>query len=240
MGRHPFRAKNAEANIATLIGVGSSICGGSAVAATASVIGADDEEVAQAISVIFLFNVVAALVFPALGTALGFSTDTGQVFGLFAGTAVNDTSSVTATAATWDTMYNLGTATLDIAVTTKLTRTLAIISIMLVLSIYTERKASATGTGFSLKRALPMFIVWFVVASVVTTLATVAGVPASVFAPLKDLSKFLIVCAMAAAGLNTDLVKLVRQGAKPVALGAACWAGIIVASLAVMSTLGVW
>ena len=89
-----------SSHLATLIGVGTSICGGSAIAATAPIIKADDEDVAQAISVIFLFNVFAALVFPTLATWLGFSTDSGQAFGMFAGTAVNDTSSVTATAAT--------------------------------------------------------------------------------------------------------------------------------------------
>ncbi len=99
-------------NISTLIGVGSSICGGSAIAATAPVIHADDEEVAQSISVIFFFNMLAALLFPLLGTILGFSTQSGEVFGIFAGTAVNDTSSVTAAASTWDSMYHLGNSTL--------------------------------------------------------------------------------------------------------------------------------
>lgn len=108
--------------ISTLIGVGSSICGGSAIAATAPVIDADDEEVAQAISVIFFFNVLAAILFPILGHAIGFDTTSGEAFGIFAGTAVNDTSSVTAAAATWDSMWGLGTATLDKAVTVKLTR----------------------------------------------------------------------------------------------------------------------
>ena len=93
--------------ISTLIGVGSSICGGSAIAATAPVIDADDEEVAQSISVIFFFNMLAALFFPMLGTVLGFSQTSGEAFGIFAGTAVNDTSSVTAAASTWDSMYNL-------------------------------------------------------------------------------------------------------------------------------------
>ena len=77
--------------ISTLIGVGSSICGGSAIAATAPVIDADDEEVAQSISVIFFFNMLAALFFPMLGTVLGFSQTNGEAFGIFAGTAVNDT-----------------------------------------------------------------------------------------------------------------------------------------------------
>ena len=100
-------------NISTLVGVGSSICGGSAIAATAPVIDADDEEVAQAISVIFFFNMLAALFFPSLGALLGFSTKSGEAFGIFAGTAINDTSSVTAAASTWDSLYALGSATLD-------------------------------------------------------------------------------------------------------------------------------
>ena len=96
------RVMNVPSKIATLVGVGSSICGGSAIAATAPVIDADDREIAQAISVIFLFNVIAALVFPTLGGMLGL-TDEG--FGLFAGTAINDTSSVTAAASAWDSMH---------------------------------------------------------------------------------------------------------------------------------------
>ena len=90
------KALKIPSKISTLVGVGSSICGGSAIAATAPVIDASDEEVAQAISVIFFYNVIAALVFPLMGTLLGFSTTSGEAFGIFAGTAVNDTSSVTA------------------------------------------------------------------------------------------------------------------------------------------------
>ena len=139
--------------ISTLVGVGSSICGGSAVAATAPVIDADDEEVAQAISVIFFFNVLAAVLFPSLGAVLGFSQSSGEGFGIFAGTAVNDTSSVTAAASTWDSMYHLGSETLDKAVTVKLTRTLAIIPITLVLAFMRTRKTggeNAHETGISI------------------------------------------------------------------------------------------
>ena len=85
-----------DKKISILVGVGSSICGGSAIAATAPVIDADDSEVAQAISVIFFFNILAAIIFPAFGSFLGFSTSSGNAFGIFAGTAINDTSSVTA------------------------------------------------------------------------------------------------------------------------------------------------
>ena len=131
-----YKALHMDSNISTLIGVGSSICGGSAIAATAPVIGADDEEIAQAISVIFLFNVIAALIFPTLGGVLGLSN---EGFGLFAGTAVNDTSSVTAAAAAWDGMHP-GANTLDTAAIVKMTRTLAIIPITLVLALLRTRR----------------------------------------------------------------------------------------------------
>ena len=221
----------APANTATLIGVGSSICGGSAIAATAPVIGADDDEVAQSISVIFFFNVLAAIIFPILGHTLGFDTTSGEAFGIFACTAVNDTSSVTAAAATWDNMWGLGTATLDKAVTVKLTRTLAIIPITLVLAAWNARKADTKSEKFSLKRAFPLFILLFVIASLITTAGSSLGVAASVFAPLKDLSKFFIVMAMAAIGLGSNMVKLIKTGAKPLVLGASCWICITLMSL---------
>lgn len=124
--------------IAVLIGVGSSICGGSAIAATAPVIDANDEEIAQSISVIFFFNVIAALIFPTLGGMLGL---TNYGFGLFAGTAVNDTSSVTAAASAWDSIH--GSNALDTAAIVKMTRTLAIIPITLVLALYRSKKRPA-------------------------------------------------------------------------------------------------
>ena len=225
--------------VATLIGVGSSICGGSAIAATAPVIDADEEEVAQAISVIFFFNVLAALLFPALGQAIGFDTTSGEAFGIFAGTAVNDTSSVTATAATWDSMWNLGSATLDKAVTVKLTRTLAIIPITLVLAfLRTRREKQDGGNRVDFKKIFPFFILFFIAASIVTTVAVHFGVSASVFDPVKELSKFLIVLAMAAIGLNTNIVKLVRSGGKPIALGGCCWISITAVSLLMQHLLG--
>mgnify|MGYP000903621135 FL=1 len=225
--------------VATLIGVGSSICGGSAIAATAPVIDADEEEVAQAISVIFFFNVLAALLFPALGQAIGFDTTSGEAFGIFAGTAVNDTSSVTATAATWDSMWNLGSATLDKAVTVKLTRTLAIIPITLVLAfLRTRREKQDGGNRVDFKKIFPFFILFFIAASIVTTVAVHFGVSASVFDPIKELSKFLIVLAMAAIGLNTNIVKLVRSGGKPIALGGCCWISITAVSLLMQHLLG--
>lgn len=229
-----------DGDTCTLIGVGSSICGGSAIAATAPVINADDEKVAQSISVIFFFNVLAALLFPLLGQALGFDTSSGESFGIFAGTAVNDTSSVTATASTWDSMWNLGSQTLDKAVTVKLTRTLAIIPITQVLSLMQAKRAGKAQGGFKLKNAFPMFILWFICASVVTTICTSLGVPSAVFSPLKELSKFFIIMAMAAIGLNSNIVKLVKGGGKPLLLGGCCWICIAAVSLLMQHVMGIW
>ena len=235
-----YQLMKMPANISTLSGVGSSICGGSAIAATAPVIDAGDEEIAQSISVIFLFNIMAALIFPTLGGVLGLSN---EGFGLFAGTAVNDTSSVTATAAAWDGMHP-GANTLDQATIVKLTRTLAIIPITLVLALWRTARARRTGgtgeSSFSLKKVFPFFILFFILASVITTAAVSAGVDAGAFQPLKELSKFLIIMAMGAIGLNTDLVKLVRTGGRPILMGACCWAAIAAVSLGMQHVLGIW
>jgi uncharacterized integral membrane protein (TIGR00698 family) len=237
-----FKTMKMPTNISVLVGVGSSICGGSAIAATAPVIDASDEEIAQSISVIFLFNVIAALIFPTLGGLLGLS-DYG--FGLFAGTAVNDTSSVTAAAAAWDAIH--GSNALDTATVVKLTRTLAIIPITLILSLYRIKKnRTESNTGdtskksVSIARIFPFFILYFVAASIITTICVSVGVPNEVFTPLKTLSKFFIVMAMAAIGLNTNVVKLIKSGGKPIFVGLCCWIGIAVVSLIMQQALGIW
>ena len=233
-----YKALHMPSKTSILIGVGSSICGGSAIAATAPVINADDEEIAGAISVIFLFNVIAAIIFPALGSFLGLS-DGG--FGVFAGTAVNDMSSVTAAASTWDTIHGTNGAVLAHATIVKLTRTLAIIPITLGLSFLQFRKArlnsSESAAAVSLKRIFPMFILYFVLASVITTLITslcsggVQAFASGLFFHLNQLSKFFIVMAMSAIGLNTNLVKLVKSGGKPIVMGFCCWISISAVSL---------
>ena len=227
------KAMKIPSKISTLIGVGSSICGGSAIAATAPVIEASDEEVAQSISVIFLFNMIAALLFPTLGTLLGFSTKSGEAFGIFAGTAINDTSS------TWDSMFHLQSATLDKAVTVKLTRTLAIIPITLVLSFFKLRK-NKDGQKVNLKKVFPFFIIYFVLASLITTISIHMGVSADFFTPFKELSKFFIVLAMVVIGLNTNVIQLIKKGGKPILLGFICWISITCMSLFMQHILGIW
>lgn len=223
-----------DSEIVTLVGVGSSICGGSAIAATAPVIKAKDESIATAISVIFFFNILAALLFPHLGSWLGLSN---QGFAIFAGTAVNDTSSVTATASSWDSLH--GTSILEQATIVKLTRTLAIIPITLGLSIWQSKKDN-TKERFSLIKAIPNFILWFLLASLITTVAMSMGVPAAIFAPLKDLSKFMIIMAMTAIGYQTNLKKLITKGGSALLVGGLCWLLISVVSLLMQKLLGFW
>ncbi len=236
-----------DKKVSILVGVGSSICGGSAIAATAPVIDADDEEIAQSISVIFLFNVIAALIFPTLGNAIGLTNDG---FALFAGTAVNDTSSVTAAASAWDSMKGTDGLVLAQATTVKLTRTLAIIPITLVLAVARARKTKKEGgenKKVSIKKIFPWFIIYFVAASLITTL--VALLPESGFTVFyndyfvsgaKWFAKFFIAMAMCAIGLNTNIVNLVKKGGKPIAMGFCCWVCIAGVSLLMQHVLGYW
>lgn len=211
-----------DGNTKTLIGVGSAICGGSAIAATAPVIHADDDEVARSISTIFLFNVAAAFLFPLLGHALGMSD---QSFGLWAGTAVNDTSSVVAAG------YTFSSAAGNLAVIVKLTRTLMIVPVTLVLALYTSKKEAGTKKGsYNIAKIFPWFVLGFVAASVINTFI---ALPSGMGTLLSQTGKFVIVMAMAAIGLNTNLVKLVKSGGKPILLGFICWAVLAVTSLGV-------
>ena len=211
-----------ERNTGVLIGVGTAICGGSAIAATAPVIDAEDEDVARSISTIFLFNVIAAFLFPALGHLMHM-TDHG--FGLWAGTAVNDTSSVVAAG------YTYSTAAGDLAVIVKLTRTLMIVPVTLALAFYeSRRKSRSGGSGYRLSAIFPWFVLGFLAASVVRTFVPV---PAAALSWLVQAGKYLIVMAMAAIGLNTNLPKLVKNGWKPILMGLGCWAVLAATSLLV-------
>jgi len=218
---------------AVLIGVGTSICGGSAIAATAPVINADEQDVAQSISTIFLFNIAAIFIFPAIGRFLGLS-DTG--FGIWAGTAVNDTSSVVATASAWSEAAGNSTA-LTLATIVKLTRTLMIIPVTLALAVYTTRKSRTEGNSgsFSFVRVFPWFVLGFLAAAILTS---IVPIPHAVTGGLVQCGKFMIVMAMAAIGLSTDVQALIRQGKKPLLLGLSCWAAVASVSLLVQHLSG--
>jgi uncharacterized integral membrane protein (TIGR00698 family) len=232
-------------DLRTLIGVGTGICGGSAIAAVSPVIEAASTDVAYAISTIFLFNITAVLVFPLLGHALGMSQ---QSFGLFAGTAVNDTSSVVATATTY------GAAATSHAVVVKLVRTLMIIPICLGLAALTARKgrpatalagpaasgteSAATAARMSPRRVLKL-VPWFLIGFVLVAAVNSAGViPAAAHNPLEHASVFLVAVALSAIGLSTNVAALRKAGHRPLLLGALLWITVAAASLGLQALTG--
>lgn len=225
-------------DLRTLIGVGTGICGASAIAAVTPVIGAVGVDVAYAISTIFLFNIAAVLAFPMIGHLLGLSQ---HAFGLFAGTAVNDMSSVVATAATY------GSSAANFAVVVKLVRTLMIIPICLVLAawagrrIKTRNRAPETpGTPDGTSPAAPprprvnvfRLVPWFLIGFLVVAAANTLGlIPAVAHPGLNSISVFLITVALSAIGLSTNLGGFRRAGAKPLLLGASLWIIVTLTSL---------
>jgi uncharacterized integral membrane protein (TIGR00698 family) len=215
-----------------LIGVGTAICGGSAIAAATPIIRADDHDTAFAISTIFLFNVIAVLLFPLLGHLMHLS-DLG--FGLWAGTAINDTSSVVAAG------YSYSHAAGDYATIVKLTRATLIIPVCLVLAFVVaareKRKHAQAGSvgHFSLASIFPWFILWFLVASAVRT----AGlIPIAIQPSIHMLAEFLIIVALTAIGLSANLRKMAASGARPILLGLGVWIAVAVSSLLVQWVIG--
>ncbi len=218
-------------HLTILIGVGTAICGGSAIAAATPIIRADDHDTAFAISTIFLFNVIAVLVFPLLGHLMHM-TDLG--FGLWSGTAINDTSSVVAAG------YSYSKVAGDYATIVKLTRATLIIPVCLALTLAValqeRRKLQQSGSGerFNLGRIFPWFIAWFLVASAIRTLG---WIPVAAQPLLHLGAEFLIIVALAAVGLSSDLRKMVSSGPRPILLGLGVWAAVAVSSLIVQQVL---
>ena len=215
----------------SLINAGTGICGGSAIAAIAPVIEATDMDVAYGLSATFLFDTVMILAFPILGRALGLSD---AAFGLWAGTAVNDTSSVVATG------YAFSEAAGDFATMVKLTRTLAIIPAVLVfaaISMHLKKRQMESGSvQVNWKSVFPWFILGFLAMSGLTSLGLI---PAALASALKAASKFLMVAALAAIGLNTDFKALCRSGAKPMLHGFIVSLLVVLVAIAVEYAIGV-
>lgn len=222
------KAMRVESRLRTLIGVGTGICGASAIAAVSPVIGAASAEIAYAVSTIFLFNILAVVLFPMLGHALNMDPHT---FGLLAGTAINDTSSVVAAASVFS------TAALGFAVVVKLVRTLMIIPISIGLSIVEARKDAAGQrvTGRRIAKLVPWFLIGFVIVAVMNSLGVVPDGPRDL---LVQASIFLIAMALAGIGLSTDIPALRRAGWRPLALGAILWMLVTLTSLATIAVTG--
>lgn len=218
-------------NLKSLIGVGTAICGGSAIAAISPIIEADDMEIAYSVSTIFLFNVIAVLIFPALGHLLGFSD---KAFGLFAGTAINDTSSVVAAG------YAYSNAAGAYATIVKLTRTTMIIPISLIFAFLValkKKKVSSRDSkvNYKLSKIFPWFILWFLIASLLNTIGLFNAPAVSL---INKLGKFMIVMALSAIGLNSDFKKMLKTGIKPLLLGLIVWFIVSVTSILVQYYIG--
>lgn len=216
----------------TLIGVGTAICGGSAIAAVSPIIEADEVEIAYSISTIFLFNVIAVLIFPPLGHLLGFSD---KAFGLWAGTAINDTSSVVAAG------YAFSNNAGEYATVVKLTRATLIIPISLIFAFITaykkkkEAKMEKGEINYSFKKIFPWFILWFLVASLLNTMGLFK---VSTIYYINELGKFLIVMALSAIGLSSNFKEMTKAGLKPILLGVIVWFNVAVVSIIVQFITG--
>lgn len=217
IGHFVGKALHLNWKMSNLISAGTGICGGSAIAAIAPVIDAEDRDIAFAMSATFLFDMVMILIFPLMGHALGMS-DTA--YGLWAGTAVNDTSSVVAAG------YGFSEAAGDFAVMVKLTRTLAIIPTVLIFgAIHMRMQGAGKNQKGHVQSSIPYFILLFLAMAGLNSLGII---PQELSALLKTLSKFLMVTALAAIGLKTSLADLRTSG------GAAMAHGFIISLLVVV------
>ena len=224
--------------LSNLISAGTGICGGSAIAAIAPTIDADDNDVAYAMSATFLFDMAMIVLFPIMGQAMGM---TDQAFGIWAGTAVNDTSSVVATG------YAFSEGAGDFATMVKLTRTLAIIPTVITFAfvqlrlkrkeaLANNQNGSELKANFSIAKIFPWFILGFLAMSIV---ASVFPIPAAVVSGTKSASKFLMVCALAAIGLNTSFSNMKKAGIRPMIHGFIISALVVVVALLVEMAMGI-
>ena len=223
------RALGLNWKLSNLISAGTGICGGSAIAAISPVIDAEDTDIAYAMSATFIFDMVMIVLFPIMGHAMGLSD---AAYGLWSGTAVNDTSSVVAAG------YAFSEAAGDFAVMVKLTRTLAIIPTVIVftlINIRLKRKAMTAGdtnVSLNVKSVFPYFILGFLALSMINSLGLI---PAAASALMKEISKFLMIAALAAIGLNTSFSEMRKSGHAPMVHGF-----IISALVVIVALLAIW
>ena len=226
------RALGLNWKLSNLISAGTGICGSSAIAAIAPAIDAEDQDIAYAMSATFLFDMVMIVLFPILGRAMGLDD---MAYGLWAGTAVNDTSSVVAAG------YAFSEGAGDFATMVKLTRTLAIIPTVLVFSLIEVREKRKAGVADQEEKVkvtsiIPWFILGFLGMAVLNSLGVF---PQELSLGLKELSKFLMVAALAAIGLNTDFREMRKSGINPMIHGFIISALVVVVAIAVEYCMGI-
>ena len=218
--------------LSNLISAGTGICGGSAVAAIAPVIDADDKDIAFAMSSTFLFDMVMIALYPVMGRALGLSD---IAYGIWAGTSVNDTASVVASG------YAFSELAGDFATMVKLTRTIAIIPTVLVFAYISTRmkqkelKAANNGQKVNIVKIIPWFIGGFLLLAI---LNSIGFIPTEVSGIIKGTSKFLMVTALAAIGLGTSIADFKKAGLKPMFYGVTIDTLVTITALVVIWCMG--
>ncbi len=218
--------------LSNLISAGTGICGGSAVAAIAPVIDADDKDIAFAMSSTFLFDMVMVALYPIMGRLLGMSD---IAFGIWAGTSVNDTASVVASG------YAFSEAAGDFATMVKLTRTIAIIPTVLVFAYIgtrikqKEMQTESGGQKVNLLKIIPWFIGGFLALAV---LNGIGCIPVEVSGIIKNVSKFLMVTALAAIGLGTSITDFKKAGFAPMFYGITIDTLVTLTALVVIGCMG--
>lgn len=234
-GAGHFVGKRLDLNwkLSNMISAGTGICGGSAIAALAPVIEADDGDIAYAMSATFLFDIAMILLFPIMGRLMNLSD---MAYGLWAGTAVNDTSSVVAAG------YAFSEAAGDFATMVKLTRTLSIIPVVLIFSLIQARlkareqdKVVPDSIGERLGAVIPWFILGFLAMALLNSTGII---PLELSRALKEISKFLMVAALGAIGLNTDIRQLRQSGLNPMIHGFLISALVVIVALGVEVAMG--
>jgi uncharacterized integral membrane protein (TIGR00698 family) len=206
------RALRIGAGTAHLISSGTAICGGSAIAAVGPVIGATDEEMSVALGTVFILNSIALFIFPVVGAALHLSQ---TQFGIWAAIAIHDTSSVVGAAAAY------GVEALQVATTVKLTRALWIVPLTL-------------GTAFAFRRrstrvALPWFILFFLIASVIRTYVPAPQITWDV---LVRIARIGLTVTLFLIGSALSRKSLAAVGVRPLVLGVVLWI--------IVSVVGLW
>jgi uncharacterized integral membrane protein (TIGR00698 family) len=227
--------------LSSLISAGTGICGGSAIAAVAPVIDAKDSDIAYAISATFIFDVIMVVLFPIMGAFFNM-TDLG--YGLWTGTAVNDTSSVVAAG------YAFSDIAGNFSVIVKLTRTLSIVPVVLGFSYINERLARKSDASFSeaaatavvdnkkkadIKKIFPWFILMFLGMAVIKTTGFIS---ADLSQSVSSISKFLMVMSLGAIGLKTNFSKLAKSGFTPMLHGFIISSLVVIVSFLVQMFLG--
>ncbi len=237
IGHFVGKALGLNWKMSNLISAGTGICGGSAIAAIAPVIDADDTDIAFGMSATFIFDMIMILIFPIMGQLLGLSD---MAYGLWAGTAVNDTSSVVAAG------YAFSEAAGDYATMVKLTRTIAIIPTVLIFAVIgmrAKRKELAAKnesqeieSKVNMMSVVPWFILGFLALAGVNSMGVI---PVEISATLKELSKFFMVMALAAIGLKTDLKNMQSAGIRPMLHGFIISALVVIVAISVQYAIGI-